>query len=155
MANNYTQFNIHLVFAVKGRERIINEQLMDELCKYIHGIMIGLKQYPLAIRGYKDHIHLFFELHPTTPISDVAEKVKANSSRWINDNKKVLGYFEWQRGYGGFSYSKSQRDVVIKYILTQKEHHETKISFKEEYLKMLNDFGIKFTNEYLFEFYES
>lgn len=154
MANTYTQFNIHVVFAVKGRERIIGEKLMDDLCKYMHGILVNMKQYPLAIRGYKDHIHLFFELSPSTAVSDVVEKIKANSSKWINDNKKVLGHFEWQRGYGGFSYSRSQRDVVINYIMTQKEHHETKMKFKEEYLKMLRDFGIEFNDEYLFEFYE-
>jgi REP element-mobilizing transposase RayT len=154
MANTYTQFNIHIVFAVKGRERIISEKLMDELCKYMHGILVNLKQYPLAIRGYKDHIHVFFELSPASAVSDVIEKVKANSSKWINDNKKVLGHFEWQRGYGGFSYSKSQRDVVINYIMKQKEHHETKMTFKDEYLKMLHDYGIEFKDEYLFEFYE-
>lgn len=154
MANTYTQFNIHIVFAVKGCERIIDEKLMDELCKYMHGILVNIKQYPLAIRGYKDHIHVFFELSTALSISDVVEKVKANSSKWINDNKKVLGHFEWQRGYSGFSYSRSQRDTVIKYIMTQKKHHEAKITFKEEYLKMLRDFNIDYKNEYLFEFYE-
>ncbi len=107
MANTYTQFNIHIVFAVKGRERIISSQLMDELCKYIHGILLNTKQFPLAIGGYKDHVHLFFELHPTSSVSDLIEKIKASSSKWINENRKFAGHFEWQRGYGGFSYSKS------------------------------------------------
>ena len=154
MANTYTQFNIHIVFAVKGRERIIGTQLMDELCKYIHGILLNTKQFPLAIGGYKDHVHLFFELHPTTSVSDLIEKIKASSSKWINDHKKFPGHFEWQRGYGGFSYSKSQRNMVIQYVMKQEEHHKDKLSFKEEYLKMLNDFGIEFENTYLFEFYD-
>lgn len=153
MPNTYTQINIHIVFAVKGRENILNKDLMEELCKYMHGIMVNLKQYPLAISGYKNHVHLFFEQNPTTCISDIAEKVKANSSKWINLNKKVLGHFEWQKGYGGFSYSRSQRNDVIQYIMNQEVHHQNK-TFKEEYLAILNKFEIDFDDLYLFEFYD-
>ena len=78
--------------------------------------------------------------------------VKANSSRWINEQKFVKGKFQWQSGYGAFSYSRSQRDQVINYI-TQEEHHKTK-TVKEEYLKMLSDFEIEHDEKYLFEFYE-
>lgn len=153
MANTYTQINVHVVFAVKGRERVLNDKLMEELCRYLHGILINIKQFPLAIGGYKDHVHVFFEQHPTTALSDIVEKVKANSSKWINDNKKVMGHFEWQRGYGGFSYSRSQRNDVIQYIMNQENHHKGK-TFREEYLKVLRDFGIEFKDDYLFEFYE-
>ena len=79
--------------------------------------------------------------------------VKANSSGWINEQRFVKGKFQWQSGYGAFSYAKSQRDVVIKYIMNQEEHHRTK-SFKEKYLKMLTDFEVEHEDKYLFEFYE-
>lgn len=81
------------------------------------------------------------------------EKVKANSSKWINQNKFVLGHFEWQRGYGGFSYSRSQRNGVIQYIMKQEEHHRAK-TFREEYMAILKNFEIDFKDQYLFEFYD-
>ena len=153
MANTYTQFNVHVVFAVKGRENVIHEKLMDQIYKYMHGILVNLKQYPLAIGGHKNHVHLFFEYHPDTMVSNVVAITKANTSKWINDNKMILGHFEWQRGYGGFSYSRSQRDNVIQYIMKQKEHHKKK-TFREEYMDLLNKFEIPFDDRYLFEFYE-
>jgi len=153
MANTYTQFNVHVVFAVKGRENVIHEKLMDQIYKYMHGILVNLKQYPLAIGGHKNHVHLFFEYHPDTMVSNVVAITKANTSKWINDNKMIKGHFEWQKGYGGFSYSRSQRNKVIQYIMKQKEHHKRK-TFREEYMDLLNKFEIPFDDRYLFEFYE-
>lgn len=78
--------------------------------------------------------------------------VKANSSKWINEQHFIKEKLQWQSGYGAFSYSKSQRDSVIKYIMTQQEHHRTK-TFREEYLKMLSDLNVEYDEKYLFEFY--
>jgi REP element-mobilizing transposase RayT len=153
MANTYTQFNIHIVFAVKGRENILSKYFRENLFKYITGIINGLGHYSLAVNGYKDHVHVFFEYNPKYAISDVVRDIKANSSKWINENKFVLGKFSWQEGYGGFSYSRSQRNDVIQYIMNQEEHHQ-KRTFRDEYLKLLKDFEIEFKNEYVFEFYE-
>jgi len=86
-------------------------------------------------------------------LSDIMEKVKANSSKWINENRFVRGKFEWQRGYGGFTYSRSQRNDVIQYIMNQEKHHGSK-SFKVEYLEMLKKFEIEYDERYIFEFYE-
>ena len=153
MANTYTQFNIHAVFAVKGRQNLLSEKYRPELFQYISGILKNIGQYPLAVNGYKDHVHVFFELNPTSSKSDIIRDVKTNSSKWINEKKLVVGKFSWQEGYGGFSYSRSQRDHVIKYIINQEKHH-TKKTFREEYLELLRKFEIKFKDEYVFEFYE-
>lgn len=153
MANAYTQINIHAVFAVKGRENLLHDQYIHRLFEYISGIMVNLKQYPLAVGGYKNHVHVFFELNPDTKLSDIMEKVKANSSKWINQNKFVMGHFEWQSGYGGFSYFRSQRNAVIKYIMKQEDHHRIQ-TFREEYIAILKKFEIEFKDQYLFEFYE-
>lgn len=153
MANTYTQLNIHIVFAVKGRENILTKNFRDDLFRYISGILKNTGQYPLAVNGYKDHVHVFFELNPKNSISDIVRDIKANSSKWINENKFVLGRFSWQEGFGVFSYSRSQRNTVIQYILNQEEKHST-TTFREEYLKLLHDFEIEFNDEYVFEFYE-
>ena len=153
MPNTYTQFNMHIVFSVKNRENFLSDKIRPELFKYIHGIINNKKHYSLAVNGYKDHVHIFFEYNPSFSVSDLIRDIKTSSSNWLNSQGILAGKFNWQEGYGGFSYSKSQRDTVIKYIMTQEEHHKGK-SFQEEYLKLLNDFGIEFKNEYLFEFYE-
>ena len=153
MPNTYTQMNIHAVFAVKGRENIINRNFRDELHKYIHGILSNKKQYPLAVNGWKDHIHIFFEMLPVSNLSDIIQVVKASSSKWINEQKFIRGKFSWQEGYGGFTYAKSQRNEVINYIKDQEKHH-SKQTFREEYLDLLKKFEIKYDEKYLFEFYE-
>jgi putative transposase len=153
MANTYTQLNIHAVFSVMGRENLLSEKMRMELFPYISGILKNTGNFPLAINGYKDHVHLFFELLPISQISDVLNKVKSNSSKWINDNRFFPGKFSWQEGYGAFSYSRSQRHNVIQYIMNQEEHHR-KTTFREEYLELLKSFEVDFDLRYVFEFYE-
>jgi putative transposase len=153
MANTYTQLSTHVVFAVKGRENILPAKIRPELFKYISGILTNNNQFSLAVNGYKDHVHMFFEMTPNKNLSEIVRIVKANSSKWINENKIIIGKFSWQEGYGGFAYSRSHRDNVIKYIIKQEEHHHKK-TFREEYLNILKSFEISFDEQYVFEFYE-
>ena len=153
MANTYTQLNIQAVFSVKRRDNFLTTQFRIRLFEYIAGILKGIGQFPLAVNGYTDHVHIFFELNPATSIADIMEKVKANSSKWINENNFLPEKFEWQRGYGAFTYSKSQRENVIHYILNQEKHHHRK-SFREEYLELLQKFDIEYDDRYLFEFFD-
>lgn len=153
MANTYTQLYIHIVIVVKGRENLIAARFRDDLYKYISGITANKKQKLLAIGGMPDHLHIFISMNPDIKLSDLVRDIKANSSKWINENKFVKGKFNWQVGYGAFSYAKSQRDVVIKYIMNQEKHHHKK-SFREEYLDMLMKFEINFDKKYLFNWIE-
>jgi putative transposase len=153
MANTYTQLNMHVVFSVKGRENMLTANKRPEIFKYISGILTNINQYSLAVNGYKDHIHIFFEMQPTKSLSDIVRIVKANSSKWIKEYNIIPGNFSWQEGYGGFSYSRSQRNDVIQYIMKQEEHHNKK-TFREEYFELLKSFEIEFEEQYVFEFYE-
>ncbi len=153
MANTYSQINIHCVFAVLGRENVITNKFRDDLHKYITGILSNEDAFSLAVGGWKDHVHIFFELPVTSSLSDLMRILKASSSKWINDNNFLKGKFRWQEGYAAFSHSKSQRNKVIRYIMNQEEHHKSK-SFKDEYLAMLQNYGIKYESAYLFEFYD-
>lgn len=150
MANTYTQINVQLVFVVKGRNCILKQSFRSDVFKYIHGILKETGQFPLATNGYLDHVHTFFELNPKNSISEIAQIVKANSSKWINESNFIGNKFSWQVGYGGFSYSRSQRDRVIKYIEGQEEHHK-KVAFKDEYLGLLKAFEIEHDEKYLFD----
>ena len=152
MANTYTQLTIHAVFAVKGRQSFISDDFKESLFHYMGGTLKGLNQYPLLINGHKDHVHILFELNPKNTISEIIQKVKANSSRWINEQAFIHGRFSWQSGYGAFSNSRSQRKRLIRYIENQEYHHSIK-SFKEEYVELLKEYSIGFNEKYLFEFY--
>jgi len=149
MPNTFSQIYIQVVFAVKGRENLITNNWEDELHKYICGIVNGNKQKVYAINGMPNHIHILLSIKPDIAISDLMRDIKASSSKWINEKKFVLGKFQWQEGYGAFSYSQSQIDNVIKYIDNQKEHH-SKTTFKEEYLELLQKFEIEYDEKYLF-----
>lgn len=151
MSNTYTQLYIQIVFAVKGRENLISETIREELQKYIAGIIANKGQKLMAIYCMPDHTHLFLSISPEIVISDLVRDIKSNSSKYINSKKWVMGKFSWQTGYGAFSYSKSQTNIVVKYIATQPQHHKKK-SFKEEYIELLEKFEIDYKLEYLFEF---
>jgi REP element-mobilizing transposase RayT len=152
MAHVFTQMNVQVVFAVYRRENLLHEQFRPELFRYIQGILKNFDQFPLAVNGYNDHIHIFFELAPASNVTGVIQKVKANSSRWINQRRLVPGRFQWQRGYGSFTYSRSQRDRVINYIKNQQAHHQ-KQPFRKEYKRLLDAFEIQYDKKDLFEFY--
>ena len=153
MGNTYSNLYIQLVFAVKGRHSFILPEWEDNLQKYITTVVQNDKHKMLAINGMPDHIHIFLGWNPSIAISDLVKDIKRASNNWINDRKLVKGKFEWQGGYGAFSYGRSQVDQVCKYILNQKEHHK-KQTFKSEYIELLKLFGIDFKDEHLFEFYE-
>jgi REP element-mobilizing transposase RayT len=107
----------------------------------------------VAINGTKDHIHILVGFPPTIAISDTVRDIKRSSSLFINENYNTYLKFRWQEGFGAFTVGYRELDHVYKYILNQEQHH-ARNSFKNEYLKILNDEGIEFKNEYLFEFYD-
>lgn len=150
MPNTYTQIHIQAVFAVSHREAVIMPSWKDELYKYITGIVQNYNHKLLAINGMPDHLHLFFGMRPNQSLSKLMQKVKGDSSRWINERGFTPRKFNWQEGYGGFSYSKSQVPAVIKYIANQEIHHRKK-TFREEYLGFLKAFDVEYDERYIFK----
>ena len=154
MPNTYSQIYIQLVFATKGREITIHPNFREEIEKYICGIFNNKNQKVIAIYANPDHIHIFFSYkNLVISIPELVKIVKVESTKFINDKEFCQRKFSWQEGYGAFSYSKSQAEVVKKYVLNQEEHHKKK-SFRREYLQILEKFEIEFRPEYLFEFYD-
>lgn len=129
---------------------MIHPAWKEELYKYIAGILKANNHKLLAINGMPDHIHILAGIRTHQSISDLMREVKANSSRWINEKQFLEIKFEWQEGYGAFSYSRSHVDKVIDYIKNQEKHHQTK-SFKEEYADFLKVFQIEYDERYIFK----
>jgi REP element-mobilizing transposase RayT len=150
MAGTFSQLYIQTLFAVKGRENLIDKRWRDELCKYISGIITGKGQKSIIVNGVADHIHCFIGLKPSMSISDLMRDVKNNSSKFINEKGFIKGKFSWQEGYGAFSYSHSQIEQVYNYILNQEMHHQKK-TFKDEYLEFLSRYEIDYKTDYLFD----
>lgn len=153
MAGTFTQIYIQIVFAVKNRNALINQQWENDLFKYITGIVQNKGQKMLAINGTDNHIHFLIGMKPTCCLSDLVREIKKSSNVFISDKKFTRFRFQWQEGFGAFSYSHSNLNNVIQYINNQKEHHRKK-SFKEEYLDFLNKFEVDYNDEYLFEWLE-
>ncbi|MEM0543086.1 IS200/IS605 family transposase [Flavobacterium sp. j3] len=150
MANTYTQIHIQFVFAVKYRDGLIHSSFKNELYQYITGITKNNNHKLIAINGMSDHIHLLIGMRPTQTISDLMQDIKASSSKWINEKKFLKVKFEWQEGYGAFSYSKSHVDSVINYIKNQEQQHASK-TFREEYLHFLKMFEVEHDEKYIFK----
>jgi REP element-mobilizing transposase RayT len=151
MANTYTKCYFQLVFAVKNRNALIDRTWKNDLEKYITGIIQNHKHKLLSIGSVSDHIHILIGYNVNHLIPDLVEEIKTSSNSWINKNRLCRFRFEWQKGYGAFTYSTSSLNNVVNYILNQEEHHK-KEKFKEEYMALLKEYDIEFKNEYLFEF---
>ena len=151
MANTYSQLYIQLVFAVNGRQQLIHKNWKGELNKYISGIITNQGHKSINVNGMPDHIHALIGLNPSKNISDLVREMKSESSNFINNQKFTFKKFNWQGGYGAFSYSQSQIQQVYDYIENQELHHQKK-TFREEYFAMLNAFSIDYDERYLFEF---
>lgn len=150
MANTYHQVYIQVVFAVKYLEAVIANEWKSKLFGVIGNLINETGCKTIIVNGVEDHVHCFLGLKPLVSISELMKTVKAKSSKYINDNQLTKSRFEWQEGYGAFSYSHSQINSVYKYIVNQEEHHK-KQTFKEEYLEFLDKFEVPFDERYIFE----
>jgi REP element-mobilizing transposase RayT len=149
MANTYSQVYIQCVFAVKYRDSLIHKEWKHSLLGVIGNLINETGCKTILVNGTEDHVHCFFGLKPSLSISELMKVVKAKSSKYINDHQLVKHRFEWQEGYGSFSYGHSQIDEVYKYISNQESHHK-KQTFREEYLDFLEKFNVPYDERYIF-----
>jgi len=150
MANTYTQIHLQLVFAVQHRASLIQDSWKDELYKYMTGIVQEQKHKMIIVNGMPDHVHMLIGMRPAQSLSELMQDIKGSSSAWINSRHLTKGRFQWQEGYGAFSYSKKDLPVIINYIKNQEEHHRQE-NFIEEYKKLLDEFEITFDDKYTFK----
>jgi putative transposase len=150
MPNTYTQLYIHIVFAAKNRVALLNTDWDERLRLYITATVQNNGHKMLCINNMPDHVHMFIGVNPSQSLSDLMRLVKGDSSVWINKERLTKFKFQWQEGYGAFTYSKSQIDKVVNYINNQQEHHK-KTTFLDEYRQLLTSFDIAFDERYIFK----
>ena len=150
MANTYTQLYIRIIFAVKGKESFIPKQHKEALHQYITRAITHQKQTVIQINSMPDHLDILVGITPDVAISDLVRDIKASSSKWINRKRWFFGRFEWQSGFGAFSYAHSQLDTVVRYIKNQEAHHSLQ-TFSAEDLEFLNCFDVRHNPESVFD----
>lgn len=153
MPNTFSQIYLQFVFAVRHRQYLIPKAHKEELHKYFTGLVKNRNAKMLAVNCMPDHIHLFVGFKPNVLISDFVKELKVESNEFINAKKWGKGKFNWQEGYGVFSYSHSHIDSVIKYIINQERRHK-RVNFNQEYHEFLEKFQVSFEKKYLFEFFD-
>jgi REP element-mobilizing transposase RayT len=153
MAGTFSQIYIQVVFAVRGRENLLSPTWRHDIFEYMAGIIRAKQQKVIIVNEVADHVHIFFGMRPIGCLSDLVRDVKNNSSRRINERKLVPGKFEWQEGYGAFSYSQSHMGKVYDYILNQEKHHR-RLTFRQDYEAMLKKFNVEHDGKYLFDWIE-
>ena len=150
MANTYHQIYLQTVFAVKYRKAELDKAWRSQVFGVIGNLINEANCKTLIVNGVGDHVHCLLGLRPVVSVSELMKTVKAKSSKYINDHKLTPERFEWQEGYGVFSYHQSLLDTVFKYIQNQEEHHKAQ-TFGDEYLRLLKEFKIEYDEQYLFQ----
>lgn len=150
MAQSISSILVHVVFSTKNRTPWLAESWRDRLHGYLGGIVRGFESDLLAINSVPDHVHLLLPLPRTECIADMVKEIKTGATWWIQKKNKGLSGFQWQAGYGAFSISPSHRRALEKYIGNQAEHHR-KVSFQEEYRRLLKKYEIQFDERYLWD----
>jgi len=150
MANTYHKMYIQAVFAVKYRDAVINKAWRPQLLGVLGNLINETGCKTIIVNGVEDHVHCFFSLKPPVSISDLMQEVKAKSSKWVNENGLLRQRFEWQSGYGVFSYSHRDIDMLFHYIENQEIHHSD-LTFKKEYLDMLIEYEVEYDENYILD----
>ena len=145
---SYRQIFYQIVFGTKNRQATIEETYCEELYKYIWGMINKKKCKLYRINGVEDHIHIFSDLHPTVALADYIKDIKVTSSLWMKESKKFQKFRGWQDNYGAFTYSITEKDIIINYIKNQKKYHKVE-TFYDEYKRLLIENGIEFDEKYL------
>jgi REP element-mobilizing transposase RayT len=150
MGHTYTSLLSHCIFSTKDRLPLITPEIGDPLFAYLGGIVRSLNGVALIVGGVTDHVHILASFPPAIAMSDAMRLVKANSSKWANEEWPKLGGFAWQTGYAAFSVSRSSVDAVTAYIAGQEEHHRT-VTFQEELIAFLKRHGIEYDERYIWQ----
>ncbi len=146
--STYTQIYYHIIFSTREITPVLNVENHKELFGYIWGIIINKKCHLYRINGTLDHLHILCDLHPSICLADLVKSIKLAASKWIKENQVFPNFIGWQDGYGAFTLTIQEREVVREYIRNQQEHHQ-KMSFLDELKNLLVDAGIEFDERYL------
>ncbi len=150
MSQSLVKNYVHIIFSTKYRQPLIFESIENQLFDYLGGICSAMDCQPVRVGGYLDHVHILCLLSKKIAIMKLVQEIKQNSSKWLKAKDVLLNNFYWQNGYGAFSISCTNVEVVANYIATQKEHHKIH-SFQDEYRSLLKKYKIEYDERYVWD----
>ena len=150
MPQSLSRVVVHGIFSTKNRETLLHSEIRGEVFAYLATVLRNDGHIPIAVGGHLDHVHFLFGLSRTVTIAKTIENVKVSSSKWIKTKGKTWEDFSWQSGYAAFGISESEIKDVSEYIRNHDSHH-TKISFQDEFRKLLTEYGIEFDERYVWD----
>ena len=150
MPQSLASLLIHIIFSTKDRLPFIDAKVEGELYRYLSSVFVACESPALKIGGTTNHVHILCRLSRARPLSDVIEKVKTSSSKWIKMKGATYRKFFWQNGYAAFSIGQSGVSRLISYMETQKEHHK-KRSFQDELRAFLRNYDVAYDERYLWD----
>jgi REP element-mobilizing transposase RayT len=142
MAHTYTKLLYHIVFATHGRDPLIDKRLRPALFAQLGAMFKEERATPLAIGGVADHVHALVGLRADHCVSDVVRAVKSCSTGWVRRTQEGLAHFGWQAGYGAFTISHWDTDMVRRYIENQEQHHASQ-TLDAEFLELCHQHGVE------------
>jgi putative transposase len=149
MSQSLARLLVHLVFSTKNRVPFLqSSQRRSEVHAYLTATVQGHDCEAIQVGGTADHVHLFFSLSRTITLAELVKKLKTSSTRMMRE--KGHGDFCWQTGYGAFSVSESNKQIVIEYIVNQEMHHR-KMTFQEEIRALLKKHSMRFDERYIWD----
>ena len=150
MGQSLSKIYIHLIFHVKNNSVNIEKEVREDLYRYIGSIIKDNESIPILINGTADHVHILFVMSKNVSLAGITEEIKRHSSRWIKTQGQQHKNFAWQGGYAGFSVSQSIHEKTKHYIEKQEEHHR-KMTFREELILFLKEYGVVYNEQYLWD----
>ncbi|MEM7144810.1 MAG: IS200/IS605 family transposase [Verrucomicrobiota bacterium] len=151
MGQSLSKVVIHIVFSTKDREPFLDESIRDDMFRYLAVVCRGVGGQCYRVGGVADHVHLVTSLPRTVSQSELLGELKKRSSKWMRGvDLERYREFGWQRGYGVFSVNPEELEAVVEYVAGQEKHHEGQ-TFEEEYLKMLEEYGVAYDERYVWD----
>jgi REP element-mobilizing transposase RayT len=141
---------IHVIFSTKDRRPLIAEDFSQRLYEYLCGLVRQEFGTVIKVGGTENHIHGLIGLRTEIAIAHAMSRWKSLSTGWVHKNIAKASDFAWQAGYGAFSVSQSNAEVVVAYITQQAEHHATR-TFEEEFIEFLQRHHVEFDPEHIWD----
>lgn len=151
MSQSLSDLLVHVVFSTKHRQALLRDRsLRSEMHAQLAGASKTLQCPAIIVGGVEDHIHLLARMSRTIAPADWIKEIKRVTSIWVKTREPKLAHFAWQAGYGAFSVSRSNVEVVSDYIRRQEEHH-AKFDFQTEFRSLLQKHEIDYDERYVWD----
>jgi len=121
---SHTQLHYHIVSPTYYR----TPWLVGKHLRFVANTMAKITRdaggRPIAINGWRDHIHVLCDLPPRQDVASYVSKIKSQSTGAVRRKFSELEDFRWSVGYAAFTVSSRGLSSVRSYVRRQQEIHQ-------------------------------